>query len=76
MNIVFVEGMVQGMNQIKTKDKAAFIHDIMLFNQNSTFKMNWRTINLESTTSTFPIQSSRFDIEKRGLTAVIPVGGS
>ncbi len=35
MNIVFVEGMLQGMNQIKTKEKRAFKYDILLFNQDT-----------------------------------------
>ena len=74
MNIVFVEGRLQGINQIKTKEKTAFRYDIMLFNQDSTFNMNWRTINMESTTLTFPIRYSIF-LKKR-INCVDPRGGS
>ncbi len=35
MNIIFVEGMLQGMNQIKTREKGAFKHDITLFSQDT-----------------------------------------
>ncbi len=45
MNIVFVEGMLQGMNQIKTKEKAAFKYDILLFNQDTV--LTYLTGNLK-----------------------------
>ncbi len=35
MNIVFVEGILQGINQIKTKERGAFKYDILLFNQDT-----------------------------------------
>ena len=35
MNIIFVEGVLQGMNQIKTKEKGAFKYDILLFSQDT-----------------------------------------
>ncbi len=35
MNIIFVEGILQGINQIKTKEKQAFRFDILLFNQDT-----------------------------------------
>ena len=35
MKIVFVEGMLQGMNQIKAKEKSAFKYDGLLFNQDT-----------------------------------------
>ena len=70
INIVFVEGILQRMNQIKTNEKTAFRYATMFFNH-GTFNMNWRTNNLESTKSTFPIRYS-----KNGITCSDSGGGS